>query len=243
MGIILKSTDILMVKKIKKKRPTKIVAKKTAKSAKAQPRRKKGKNTSEKSGSQTTRKKVGIVKTTKVRYSEGERSKPTTPQASKHHESRIFGKTQVPKNSKLLFVKAEAKDEIKAIYQYNLDAFTDSPDFKWTLDDIHNEIGEGWELFSVMYKDEIISALFIKRDTDGLKTKNTAIKMHYQGSGRSHLIKEFFERKAKELGVKRIYHYCRIDNFRTYSLNESHGYKKTGRKLANPYLVEWVKEI
>jgi len=72
-------------------------------------------------------------------------------------------------------------------------------------------------------------------------TKNTAVKANYQGSGFSHEIKNFFDKKAKELKAKKILHYCSIDNFRMYSLNESHGYKKT--KKSEGQLVEWVKDI
>ena len=75
-------------------------------------------------------------------------------------------------------------------------------------------------------------------------TKNTSLKMNYQGSGYSHKIKEFFEKVARERKLKKIVHYCGIDNFRMYSLNESHGYKKTPHKLGtNGRVVEWIKPI
>ncbi|TNF26225.1 MAG: hypothetical protein EP319_14455 [Deltaproteobacteria bacterium] len=143
----------------------------------------------------------------------------------------------------LTFTKASKESEYKAIYDHNLDAFTDTPDFKWNLDEIKKEVKDGWELYSVVAGADIISAVFIKKDKDALLSKNTAIKMSYQGSGFSHQIKEFIERKAKELKAKEIYHYCRIDNFRMYSLNESHGYKKTNMKLDNGQIVEWMKKV
>jgi hypothetical protein len=143
----------------------------------------------------------------------------------------------------LTFTKASKESEYKDIYDHNLDAFTDTPDFKWTLDEIKKEVKDGWQLFSVRAGDDIVSAVFIKKDKDFLLSKNTAIKMSYQGSGFSHQIKEFIEKKAKELKVKEIYHYCRIDNFRMYSLNESHSYKKTNTKLEDGQIVEWVKKI
>ena len=67
------------------------------------------------------------------------------------------------------------------------------------------------------------------------------LKINHQGAGYNHLIKEFFERKAKELGVGSIKHYCRIDNFRMYSLNESHGYAKTANTIEDGQIVEWEK--
>ncbi len=143
----------------------------------------------------------------------------------------------------LTFKKASKESEYKAIYDHNLDAFTDTPDFKWNLEEIKKEVKDGWELFSVNAGTDIISAVFIKKDKDALLSKNTAIKMSYQGSGFSHQIKEFIENKAKELKAKEIFHYCRIDNFRMYSLNESHGYKKTNTKLDNGQIVEWMKKV
>lgn len=144
----------------------------------------------------------------------------------------------------LNFVKAITKDDFKRIFDYNIDAFSDSPDFKWTLSEIEQEVNEGWELYAAYLRNEIIAACFLRIDGVSLLTKNTAIKMTAQGSGYSHQIKEFFEEKAKELNLKEITHYCRIDNFRMYSLNESHGYKKTDRKLGERGLiVEWIKKI
>lgn len=145
---------------------------------------------------------------------------------------------------KLTFKKAKTEKDIKAIFDYNIDAFSDSPDFKWTFDEIKKEVSEGWELFSLMLEGEIMAAVFYKVEEDSLLTKNTAIKITHQGSGFSHAIKEFFEKVARENGLKKIFHYCRIDNFRMYSLNESHQYKKTPRKLGEEGLVvEWVKAL
>ena len=76
------------------------------------------------------------------------------------------------------------------------------------------------------------------------KGKNTAVKINHQGSGYSHQIKDFFELRARELKLRVIFHFCRIDDFRMYSLNESHGYKKTSRRLGkNGEVVEWRKTI
>lgn len=144
----------------------------------------------------------------------------------------------------LKFKKTKGASEIQEIYDYTIDAFSDTPDFSWTLDDLKCEVKDGWELFSVSTGTEVIAAVFMKKDGEALLTKNTAIKLTHQGSGFSHRIKEFFEKRARELKLKQIVHYCRIDNFRMYSLNESHGYKKSSRRLGEDgQLVEWVKSL
>lgn len=144
----------------------------------------------------------------------------------------------------LTFKKITKQDDIQAVYDHNIDAFSDSPDFKWSLDEIKGEIKDGWELYSVSYEEEIIAALFFKVTKGGLLTKNTALKMHHQGSGFSHQIKDFFEKIARDRKLKKVFHYCRIDNFRMYSLNESHGFEKTDRRLGDQgQVVEWVKEL
>ena len=145
---------------------------------------------------------------------------------------------------KVNFKKAKSEKDIKSILDYNIDAFSDSPDFKWTFEEIKKEVADGWELFSLNLESEIIAAVFYKVEDDSLLTKNTAIKITHQGSGFSHTIKEFFEKVAREKKLKKIYHYCRIDNFRMYSLNESHQYKKTPKKLGPEGLVvECVKTL
>ena len=56
--------------------------------------------------------------------------------------------------------------------------------------------------------------------------------------------KEFIEESAQKNKIKQVVNFCGIDNFRMYSLNESHGYKKTGRKLGKKgTVVEWVKGL
>ncbi len=145
---------------------------------------------------------------------------------------------------KVSFKKAKTEKDIKSILDYNIDAFSDSPDFKWTFEEIKKEVADGWELFSLNLDAEVLAAVFYKVEDDSLLTKNTAIKITHQGSGFSHAIKEFFEKVAREKGLKKIIHYCRIDNFRMYSLNESHGYKKTPRKLGpEGQVVEWMKTL
>ncbi len=143
----------------------------------------------------------------------------------------------------LIFKKAMDKSLVKEIFDYNIDAFSDSPDFNWNLSEIEEEIKDGWELYAAYLEEEIIAAVFLKVENDSLLSKNTAIKMNYHGSGYSHQIKEFIEKKAKDKKLQKIYHYCRIDNFRMYSLNESHKYKKTSNKLDDGLIVEWVKQL
>lgn len=145
---------------------------------------------------------------------------------------------------KLTFKKAKTEKDIREIFEHNIDAFSDSPDFKWTFDEIKKEVADGWELYSLIDEGEIVAAVFYKVEDGSLLTKNTAIKLDHQGVGLSHSIKEFFEKVARDKKLKNIYHYCRIDNFRMYSLNESHQYKKTPRKLGPEGLVvEWVKSL
>ena len=144
----------------------------------------------------------------------------------------------------LSFFKAVKSKEIKDIYDYTTDAFSDTPDFKWDLDGIEQEVKDGWTLCGVKNKDqEIVAALFYRLKNKKLMTKNTGLKIDHQGSGYSHAIKEFFETTAKELKAKSIVHYCRIDNFRMYSLNESHGYTKTGTDSDDEQIVMWEKNL
>lgn len=142
----------------------------------------------------------------------------------------------------LHFFSAEKPKDIKKVYEYTIDAFSDTPDFNWNLDEIKKEVKDGWLLYGVTNEDdEIVAAVFFRKEDGALLTKNTGLKINHQGAGYNHEIKEFFEEKAKELKAKSIKHYCRIDNFRMYSLNESHGYKKTSQKIDDGQIVEWEK--
>ncbi|PIP96543.1 MAG: hypothetical protein COW00_10045 [Bdellovibrio sp. CG12_big_fil_rev_8_21_14_0_65_39_13] len=144
----------------------------------------------------------------------------------------------------LIFTPATSAKDLKKIYEYTIDAFSDTPDFSWKLEDLKAEMKDGWEIFGATNDEEdIVAAAFTKIDGDTLYTKNTGLKIHHQGSGYSHQIKEFFEHMARKLKLKYIVHYCRIDNFRMYSLNESHGYVKTDNKSADGQVVEWRKKL
>ena len=142
------------------------------------------------------------------------------------------------------FKKVEQTQDFKSIHEYTIDAFSDT-DFSWTLDEIQKEVSQGWELWSVLNeKEEIIAALFFRVEGDSLLTKNSGLKIHHQGLGYSHEIKNYFEKIACERNLARIIHYCRIDNFRAYSLNEGHGYIKVasmGTPGEEEQIVEWIK--
>lgn len=144
----------------------------------------------------------------------------------------------------LRFNKSTSKEDFEQIHEYTIDAFSDTPDFAWTLDEIEKEVADGWELEAAYNgEDEIVAALFYMDTGEVLLTKNTGLKIHHQGSGYSHQVKEHFETVAREKKLDAIAHYCRIDNFRMYSLNESHGYKKTETKIGDGQVVEWVKKL
>jgi isocitrate lyase len=145
---------------------------------------------------------------------------------------------------KLNFQKAQTTQDIQNVYEYNIDAFSESPDFNWNLKEIEKEVSDGWDLYAAYLGEEVIAAIFLKKEGGQLLSKTTSIKMNYQGSGYSHKIKEFIEESAQKNKINQVVNFCGIDNFRMYSLNESHGYKKTGRKLgAKGTVVEWVKVL
>jgi len=142
----------------------------------------------------------------------------------------------------LNFKQAKTDKDIRDIFDHTIDAFSDTPDFHWNLSEIKKEVKDGWQLYACQLDKEIIAALFLKIDGKVLLSKNTAVKMNYHGSGYSHRIKEFLEEFACVKKLNEIRHYCRIDNFRMYSLNESHGYEKTQNVLGEDgQIVEWVK--
>jgi hypothetical protein len=146
--------------------------------------------------------------------------------------------------SNLKFEASNTQEQIKAVFNFNTEAFTDTQDFTWTKENIEEQINSGWDLVSVKSGKEIVCALFIKKDKKALLTKNTPIKINHQGNGYSHLIKEYYENYAKDNGLGEVYNYCPADNFRMISLNEGHDYAKTGKSLENnSNMIEWVKKI
>ena len=142
----------------------------------------------------------------------------------------------------LKFLKCQSEADLKRLYQYDVDVFAEAGDFEWSVVNLKQELENGWEIYSVELNSEIIAAVFIKFQTDILLSKNTSLKMPYQGHGFSHRMKEFFELFAKSHGAKEIHHYCAIDNFRTIALNESHGYRRVGTQK-NGEVLEWKKVL
>lgn len=144
----------------------------------------------------------------------------------------------------LEFKEAKKEEEIVNLSKFDVQAFTDTQDFSWTLDNIKKELKTGWKLYSVLTENEIVAAVLVKRDGDSLHTRNTPIKMAFQGNGFSHQIKNFYEDEAKKLQISKVLNYCPVDNFRMIALNESHGYKRTGKSSGtNQNIIEWVKEL
>lgn len=127
------------------------------------------------------------------------------------------------------FLLTKKENDITHIFEHNTRAFTDTPDFPWTLDHLKDLVSDGWSLYAANHEGEIVAAMFIKKDGDTLLTRNTPIKLNFQGNGFSHQIKDFYENKATTLELQNILNFCRVDNFRGISLNESHGYSSTGR--------------
>jgi RimJ/RimL family protein N-acetyltransferase len=144
----------------------------------------------------------------------------------------------------LEFKEAKKEEEILNLSKFDVQAFTDTQDFSWTLENIKKELKTGWKLYSVLTEDEIVAAVLVKKDGDSLHTRNTPIKMAFQGNGFSHQIKNFYEDEAKKLQISKVVNYCPVDNFRMIALNESHGYKRTGNAFGtNQKIIEWVKEL
>jgi len=144
----------------------------------------------------------------------------------------------------LEFKDAKKEEDVVNLSKFDIQAFTDTQDFSWSLENIKKEVQTGWRLFSVMADDEIVAAVLIKQDNSTLLTKNTPIKLAFQGNGFSHQIKYFYEEEAKRLNVNRVVNYCPEDNFRMIALNESHGYKRTGKSFGiSNNIIEWEKTI
>ena len=144
----------------------------------------------------------------------------------------------------LIFKEAKKEDEIINISKFDIQAFTDAQDFSWTLDNLKKEVKTGWKLYAVIAEEEIVAAVLLKADGDTLFSKNTPIKMAFQGNGFSHMIKNFYEDEAKRFHVRKVINYCPVDNFRMIALNESHGYKRTGKSFGiNQNIIEWVKVL
>lgn len=144
---------------------------------------------------------------------------------------------------KLKYIKVSDDQDIQDIYNFNVEIFSELADSKWTVEGIKRELNDNWELYSAVAEKDIVAALFIKFENNALYTKHTPIKFEHRGRTYSHQIKEFCEKKALELGATEIYNICELDNFRMISLNETHGYERTNRKLSNGAYIEWKKKL
>jgi predicted GNAT family acetyltransferase len=144
----------------------------------------------------------------------------------------------------LVIREAKKEEEVVNLSKFDIQAFTDTQDFSWSLDNIKKEVKTGWKLYSVTTDEEIVAAVLLRKEGDTLFTKNTPIKMAFQGNGFSHQIKNFYEEEAKKGQVRRVVNYCPVDNFRMIALNESHGYKRTGNAFGiSNNIIEWVKVL
>ena len=142
----------------------------------------------------------------------------------------------------LKFKEAKKEEEVVNLSKFDIQAFTDTQDFSWSLDNIKKEVKTGWKLYSVLTEEEIVAAVLMKKEGDSLLTKNTPIKMAFQGNGFSHMIKNFYEEEARKHHIKKVVNYCPVDNFRMIALNESHGYKRTGNDFGiGNNIIEWEK--
>jgi hypothetical protein len=144
----------------------------------------------------------------------------------------------------LVFREAKKEEEVVNLSRFDIQAFTDTQDFSWSLDHIKKEVKTGWKLFSVFSEEEIVAAVLMRKEGDTLFTKNTPIKMAFQGNGFSHQIKNFYEEEASKSQITKVVNYCPVDNFRMIALNESHGYKRTGNSFGlNHNIIEWIKVL
>lgn len=150
----------------------------------------------------------------------------------------------------LNFKKCESEEDLKIIFAFNVEAFSEILDMKWSLESLQEELEAGWVIYSVIIEEEgieeIIAVLFVMDTGEALLTKNTPIKLPHQGQGYSHQIKEWFEEMAKSKGIKKLHSYCRTDNFRMISLNETHGYERTGELKQGSdevVMLEWTKVL
>ncbi len=148
---------------------------------------------------------------------------------------------ELPK--KPVFTSVKSPEQLEEVFNFNVKVFSDGLGFEWTLPNLQRQISNGWEIYSLNLGNETVGVAFLKEEENILYTKQTPVKLEWRGHGLSHKIKEFFEEKARERNISTIRHICEIDDFRMISLNETHGYKKTGAKLGDETLVEWEKKI
>jgi len=151
---------------------------------------------------------------------------------------------QIKKKKEVTFKKCKTEEHLDKLYQYEVDVFAEAGDFEWSLQNLIDKKENGWDVYSVNMENEedIVAALFIKKEKGELLTNNTSVKMSHKGLGISHKIKEFFEDTAKNQKVDSIVHFCAVDNFRTITLNENYGYKRVGITHSGE-VIKWQKNI
>lgn len=144
----------------------------------------------------------------------------------------------------LTFKEVKDDQEVADLSSFDIKAFTDTQDFSWSFDNIKKEVNVGWKLYSALSDSQIVAAILLKKSGEALLTKNTPIKISFQGNGFSHQIKSFYEDQARKKQLKKVINYCPADNFRMIALNESHGYHKTGKFFGSSNnIIEWEKAL
>ena len=145
---------------------------------------------------------------------------------------------------KLSIKKANSAGDWEEVHDQILEAFSHQLDFDWKLENLKGQALRGWVLYWVQVEKEIVAAILVKTEGTALLTKHTSTKLAFQGKGISHAIKRFLEMKAHKDKLEKIITYSRVDDFRMISLNETHGYKRTGKKRGQKVdLEEWEKTL
>lgn len=146
--------------------------------------------------------------------------------------------------SPLQFKELKSVKSLEEILEFDVKAFMDLPGIEWTKKGLEKAKKDGWHIFSALISDSIVAAVMFQNTGNELHTKNTSIKLEHQGNAYSHAIKEFYEEKAAEFGASKIINLCRKDDFRTISLNETHGYEKEGSEETDEGIILlWSKTL
>jgi hypothetical protein len=82
----------------------------------------------------------------------------------------------------LEFTESKSNKTIDEIYNFSTEAFSGLSE-EWSVDGLKKQVKEGWQLYSVKFEGEVVAAVLTKEDADMLLTKNTTIKINYQGNG------------------------------------------------------------
>ena len=126
----------------------------------------------------------------------------------------------------LNFHEVKNQDEFDQIIRYDQSAFSTGVGFEWSLKGLELEKKRGWKIIGVFNNEIVVASVLAKKEGKTLLTKTSPVKLDFQGNGFSHQIKDYLEDYAKKNKCLSIRHFCRSDDFRGISLNETHGYKK-----------------